>query len=67
MEMPPRSVVAGTPTGYAQVESICRWVRDTISYRREVSDQNTDALDTLNLGAGICRDYAHVGDALDPG
>ena len=35
-----------------------------LEYRYGVSDAATDALDTLAHGAGVCRDFAHVGIAL---
>ena len=33
-------------------------------YQYGVSSATTDALDTLGHGAGVCRDFAHVGIAL---
>ena len=57
-------IVADTAPGYAQVEAIRQWIHAHITYRYGVSDACTDALDTLDLGAGVCRDYAHVGIAL---
>ena len=59
-----QQIVAGLPPGYAQVEAIRAWIHQRIAYRYGVSDASTDALDTLGAGAGVCRDYAHVGMAL---
>jgi transglutaminase-like putative cysteine protease len=57
-------VVGNTPTGYAQVEQIRAWIHANLEYRYGVSSATTDAMDTLNQGAGVCRDFAHVGIAL---
>jgi transglutaminase-like putative cysteine protease len=37
---------------------------ENLSYRHGVSEESTCALDTLEQGAGVCRDFAHVGVAL---
>ena len=57
-------IVEGCPPGYAQAERIASWIRDHIEYRYGVSEESTCALDTLEDGAGVCRDFAHVGVAL---
>lgn len=57
-------VVADALPGYAQAEAIRAWIHDHIRYRYGVSDATTDALDTLAHGAGVCRDFAHVGISL---
>ena len=64
MEARARRIVAGFAPGYAQVEAIRAWIHDNLTYRYGVSDAATDALDTLANGAGVCRDFAHVGMAL---
>ena len=64
MEARARELVAGVAPGYAQVEAIRSWIHDNLDYRYGVSDAATDALDTLANGAGVCRDFAHVGMAL---
>jgi transglutaminase-like putative cysteine protease len=57
--------IAGDLTpGYAQVEAIRAWVHQNIAYRYGVSDAGTDAMDTLNAGAGVCRDFSHIGISL---
>ena len=58
------SLVQGHAPGYAQVEAIRAWIHANIEYRYGVSTPNTDALDTLVHGAGVCRDFSHVGIAL---
>ena len=57
-------ITAGRAPGYDQVEAIRAWVRHHIAYRYGVSTEYTSALDTLRDGAGVCRDFAHVGIAL---
>jgi transglutaminase-like putative cysteine protease len=59
-----RSIVGNTPAGYAQAEKIRAWIHDKLEYKYGVSDATTDAIDTLGHGAGVCRDFAHVGIAL---
>ena len=58
------ALVGDAPPGYAQVEKIRAWIQHNLSYRYGVSSASTDALDTLAQGAGVCRDFAHVGIAL---
>ncbi|RDI28771.1 transglutaminase-like putative cysteine protease [Pseudacidovorax intermedius] len=59
-----REIVGDLTAGYAQVEAIRRWIHEHIAYEYGVSDASTDALGTLNLGKGVCRDFSHVGIAL---
>ncbi len=64
MEERARDIVQGCAPGYPQAERIHDWIRDHIEYRYGVSESSTCALDTLRDGAGVCRDFAHVGVAL---
>ncbi len=64
MDEQARTLVAGIRPGYAQVEAIRAWIHEHLAYRYGVSDQTTDALNTLAQGAGVCRDFAHVGIAM---
>lgn len=64
MEERVRAIVQGCPPGYPQAERISEWIRENLEYRYGVSEESTCALDTLEQGAGVCRDYAHVGVAL---
>mgnify|MGYP000848130280 CR=1 FL=1 len=59
-----QQVVAGAAPGYAQVELIRAWVHQNIAYQYGVSTPTTDAIDTLNSGAGVCRDFSHIGISL---
>jgi transglutaminase-like putative cysteine protease len=64
MEERARAIVQGCAPGYPQAERISDWIRKHIAYRYGVSQESTCALDTLEQGAGVCRDFAHVGVAL---
>ena len=57
-------IVGDTPPGYAQAEKIRAWIHGNLQYQYGVSTATTDAMDTLAQGAGVCRDFAHVGIAL---
>ena len=57
-------VTRGCQTGYPEVQAICDYVRGHLKYQYGVSDGSTDALDTLQERAGVCRDFAHVAIAL---
>jgi len=57
-------IVAGATPGYDQVEAIRAWIHTHLTYRYGVSDQTTDAIDSLAHGAGVCRDFSHIGIAL---
>lgn len=59
-----QQIVQGLQPGYAQVEGIRRWIYENLRYEYGVSDATTDALQTLQHGAGVCRDFAHVGISL---
>jgi transglutaminase-like putative cysteine protease len=57
-------IVADAAPGYSQVEAIRRWIQRNLRYRYGSSNASTNAIDTLNAGTGVCRDFAHVGIAL---
>jgi len=59
-----QEIVGRLAPGYQQVEAIRRWIRDNHEYRYGVSQESTDALDTMQAKAGVCRDFAHIGVAL---
>lgn len=59
-----RGIVADTAPGYAQAEAIRHWIATHLEYRYGVSNASTDAQATLAQGAGVCRDFAHVGITL---
>jgi transglutaminase-like putative cysteine protease len=59
-----REAVAGAAPGYDQAEAIRAWIQEHIEYRYGVSTGSTSAADTLRDGAGVCRDFSHVGLAM---
>ena len=64
LESRAREIAANASPGYGQVEAIRAWIHGGIEYRYGTSDASTDAAATLARGAGVCRDFAHVGIAL---
>jgi transglutaminase-like putative cysteine protease len=64
MEDQAREIVKGCAPGYAQAAHICDWIHANLEYRYGVSNASTCARQTLKDGAGVCRDFAHVGVAL---
>ena len=50
--------------GYAQADAVSRWVNAQIAFRAGTSTVATSALETLEQGAGVCRDFVHVTIAL---
>lgn len=50
--------------GHTQVDTVCRWVRSRVTFRAGTSTIATSALETLEQGTGVCRDFVHVAIAL---
>ncbi|MGM0632542.1 MAG: transglutaminase-like domain-containing protein [Pseudomonadota bacterium] len=50
--------------GYPLAVAIRDWVSQSVTYLADTSTSVTTALDTLHAGAGVCRDFAHLGIAL---
>jgi transglutaminase-like putative cysteine protease len=50
--------------GFERITGICNWVYDRLDYVAGSTGPSTTATDVLVQGAGVCRDYAHVGIAL---
>ncbi|GAB4061151.1 transglutaminase family protein [Uliginosibacterium sediminicola] len=48
------------PKGYSRVLAIQRWVRSRMTFKSGVSNPNTSALNSIQQGAGVCRDFAHL-------
>ncbi len=57
-------IVGDLPAGYPQVAAIHDWIHTHIKYQSGNSTSATTAYDTLQQGAGVCRDFAHMGIAL---
>lgn len=62
-ELASKTVGNATP-GYDQVDAIRAWVRENIEYKYGVSNGSTTAADTIRDGAGVCRDFSHIGISL---
>jgi hypothetical protein len=45
---------------YRRVVAVQEWVRSHVRYEANTSDSGTSALDTIDRGKGVCRDFAHV-------
>ena len=43
---------------------ICDWVSETMTYKSGVTGVTTTASQALEIGAGLCQDYAHIALAL---
>lgn len=50
--------------GAELIRSVGAWVHDRLSYAPEASSPTGGAVETLEVGAGVCRDYAHLTAAL---
>jgi transglutaminase-like putative cysteine protease len=46
--------------GYARVLAVQDWVRRKVQFVSNTSDASTSALDTIQSGLGVCRDFAHL-------
>jgi transglutaminase-like putative cysteine protease len=64
LENEAREIVQGVAPGYAQVERIRQWIHENHEYKYGVSQESTDAIDTMQAKAGVSRDFAHIGVAL---
>ena len=49
-----------SPEGWARVQAIVDYVHQTLDFAYGSSSATTTALDALNSGRGVCRDYAHL-------
>lgn len=54
----------GLPQGYSRVVAIQDWVRRRVKFEGNTTTSATSAIDTLNEGRGVCRDFAHLMIAL---
>jgi transglutaminase-like putative cysteine protease len=50
--------------GHGQVQAVCEWVRLRTRFQPGTSGVSTSALETMEHGAGVCRDFAHLTIAL---
>jgi transglutaminase-like putative cysteine protease len=54
----------GMTPGYAQADAVCKFVHSRVEFRLGTSTVETSALETLEQGAGVCRDFVHVAIAM---
>jgi len=54
----------GMQPGHEQVDAVGGWVRSHVKFQVGTSTPATSALETLEHGAGVCRDFVHVTIAL---
>jgi transglutaminase-like putative cysteine protease len=52
------------PPGIARVRTIVDWVHDSIRYEPGSTTSTSTAHEVFTRGAGVCRDFAHVGITL---
>lgn len=57
-------ITNGYLLGYDQVAAIEHWIRSNIRYETIGSETQLSAQDIPNRGAGVCRDFSHLGIAL---
>ena len=50
--------------GYLQVEAICQWISNNITYEYGYSSSSSSACDINLSRIGVCRDFSHMGIAL---
>ena len=50
-----------TPPGWDRVQAVCDWTHEHLRYEMGSSTPMTTSADILETGAGVCRDYTHVG------
>jgi transglutaminase-like putative cysteine protease len=52
------------PQGWARVQAISDWVHNEVAFDYVRTASTASALDVLHAGAGVCRDFAHLGISL---
>jgi transglutaminase-like putative cysteine protease len=50
--------------GHPRVTAICDWIYSNVRYQAGSTGPNSSAADVFHSGAGVCRDFAHLGIAL---
>ena len=51
--------------GWPRVQAISRWIHQNIEYRYMSDTADMSSWDVLQLGYGVCRDFAHLAVALN--
>ena len=57
-------VGAGAPEPAAACETVVDWVRDRLTYGKGETTVSTTANEALEIGTGVCQDFAHVALAM---
>jgi transglutaminase-like putative cysteine protease len=57
-------IVGSSRPGYDQVQALSNWIRSRLAYRADSDPAPVSAVEALNRGDGVCRDFAHLGIAL---
>ncbi|CUH65845.1 Transglutaminase-like superfamily protein [Thalassovita gelatinovora] len=52
------------PLGWARVQAVCDFVHNHVQFGYEQSRPTRTAVETLNEGVGVCRDFTHLAVAL---
>ena len=50
--------------GHARIKAICDWIFGNIRYEAGSTGPNSSAAEVFQAGAGVCRDFAHLGISL---
>ncbi len=58
------STFGGLAPGHKRVQSICDWIFANIRYQAGSTGPNSSAAEVFQGGAGVCRDFAHLGITL---
>jgi len=64
LELAERIRIAGCRRGVDAVLLVTERLRESLAYRRGVTNSLTTAVEALEQGAGVCQDFAHIGVAL---
>ena len=54
----------GLARGHTRVTAICNWIFDHIRYQAGSTGPSSNASEVFQAGAGVCRDFAHLGISL---
>jgi transglutaminase-like putative cysteine protease len=51
-------------SGHPRVTAICDWIFSNVCYQTASTGPNSSAAEVFHSGAGVCRDFAHLGISL---
>jgi transglutaminase-like putative cysteine protease len=54
----------GLPRGWSRVQAVCDWVHNHVTFGYQFANPTKTAIDVLNGGCGVCRDFQHLAVAL---